>query len=181
MALQVFWQHFFNKDKTQNILNKEKDGQSKGKGVNFLSPHNKQRSSHLLQQMRSECHNWIWESKIPDSLFVCVNNFVQNILVKLVSMAGTGFFYTTTKNPQATRKLFLRKYDPHLGTHTLFRVWIVDPNSNFTPPPFSQSMGCFFCVCVWGGNGHVQGLIRWAIYNRKKELAEAKGSNWDWN
>jgi len=37
-------------------------------------------------------------------------------------MAGTGYFYTTTKNPTATRKLFLRKYDPKLGTHTLFKV-----------------------------------------------------------
>ncbi|ELR13099.1 ribosomal protein L33, putative [Acanthamoeba castellanii str. Neff] len=45
----------------------------------------------------------------------------QNMVVKLVSMAGTGFFYTTTKNPAATRKLFLQKYDPMLGSHTLFR------------------------------------------------------------
>jgi large subunit ribosomal protein L33 len=44
------------------------------------------------------------------------------MVVKLVSMAGTGFFYTTTKNPAATRKLFLQKYDPMLGSHTLFRV-----------------------------------------------------------
>lgn len=43
------------------------------------------------------------------------------MVVKLVSMAGTGFFYTTTKNPAATRKLFLQKYDPMLGSHTLFR------------------------------------------------------------
>lgn len=44
------------------------------------------------------------------------------MVVKLVSMAGTGYFYTTTKNPSATRKLFLQKYDPVLRTHTLFRV-----------------------------------------------------------
>ena len=35
------------------------------------------------------------------------------VLIKLVSTAGTGFFYTTKKNPRkTTEKLALRKYDP---------------------------------------------------------------------
>eukprot|EP01032_Pedospumella_encystans_P028604 gene28604-32306_t len=35
---------------------------------------------------------------------------VKTILIKLVSTAGTGFFYTTTKNPRnVTRKLALKK------------------------------------------------------------------------
>jgi large subunit ribosomal protein L33 len=35
------------------------------------------------------------------------------IKIKLVSEAGTGFYYTTTKNPRnSTEKLRLRKFDP---------------------------------------------------------------------
>jgi|TARA_B110000459_G_C16426328_1_gene409772 large subunit ribosomal protein L33 len=35
------------------------------------------------------------------------------ILIRLVSSAGTGFFYTTSINPRnTTGKLRLRKYDP---------------------------------------------------------------------
>lgn len=35
------------------------------------------------------------------------------ILIRLVSTAGTGYFYTTTINPRnTTQKLRLRKYDP---------------------------------------------------------------------
>ena len=35
------------------------------------------------------------------------------VLFKLVSTAGTGYFYTGEKNVKyATRKLMLRKYDP---------------------------------------------------------------------
>jgi large subunit ribosomal protein L33 len=43
------------------------------------------------------------------------------IVVKLVSMAGTGYFYTTRKNAQLQKKLLLRKYDPIIRQHTLFR------------------------------------------------------------
>ena len=40
------------------------------------------------------------------------------VLIKLVSTAGTGFFYTTKKNPRkTTEKLALRKYDPKVGKH----------------------------------------------------------------
>jgi large subunit ribosomal protein L33 len=48
---------------------------------------------------------------------------VKGGVIKLVSLAGTGFFYATRKNPKAaTKKLLLRKYDPFLQRHTLFRV-----------------------------------------------------------
>ena len=37
----------------------------------------------------------------------------KTILVKMLSTAGTGFFYTTKKNPRnVAQKLMLRKYDP---------------------------------------------------------------------
>lgn len=37
------------------------------------------------------------------------------ILVRMVSTAGTGYFYTTEKNPRnTTSKMQLRKYDPKI-------------------------------------------------------------------
>lgn len=44
------------------------------------------------------------------------------VLIKLVSTAGTGFFYTTKKNPRSTtEKLSLRKYDPKVRKHVEFK------------------------------------------------------------
>ena len=44
------------------------------------------------------------------------------ILVKLVSTAGTGYFYVAKKNPrQMTDKLQFRKYDPRARKHVLFK------------------------------------------------------------
>ncbi|MEO0392300.1 MAG: 50S ribosomal protein L33 [Pseudomonadota bacterium] len=44
------------------------------------------------------------------------------ILVKLVSTAGTGYFYVAKKNPrQMTEKLQFRKYDPRARKHVLFK------------------------------------------------------------
>lgn len=42
--------------------------------------------------------------------------------IKLVSSAGTGFFYTTTKNKKnTTGKLKLKKYDPVVRKHVVFK------------------------------------------------------------
>ena len=42
--------------------------------------------------------------------------------IKLESTAGTGYFYTTTKNRQKTTgKLELKKYDPKARKHVLFK------------------------------------------------------------
>jgi len=42
--------------------------------------------------------------------------------IKLVSTAGTGFFYTTTKNKKnTTGKLKLKKYDPVVRKHVVFK------------------------------------------------------------
>ena len=41
--------------------------------------------------------------------------------IKLVSTAGTGYFYTTTKNKKlSTEKLKLKKYDPKIRKHVDF-------------------------------------------------------------
>ncbi len=46
----------------------------------------------------------------------------SSILVKLVSTAGTGFYYTTKKNPRTqTEKLSFRKYDPVARKHVDFK------------------------------------------------------------
>lgn len=43
------------------------------------------------------------------------------IFIKLVSQAGTGFFYTTKKNPRnVPYKLQRIKYDPRVNQHVLF-------------------------------------------------------------
>lgn len=43
-------------------------------------------------------------------------------IIKLVSTAGTGHFYTTTKNPKLqSSKLELKKYDPVIRKHVLYR------------------------------------------------------------
>ncbi|MCY3852113.1 MAG: 50S ribosomal protein L33 [Gammaproteobacteria bacterium] len=42
--------------------------------------------------------------------------------VKLVSSAGTGHYYTTTKNKRtATGKLEIKKYDPVVRKHVLYK------------------------------------------------------------
>ena len=43
-------------------------------------------------------------------------------LVRLVSTAGTGYFYTTSKNRKTTPdKLVLKKYDPVVRKHVEFK------------------------------------------------------------
>ncbi|MFL2770018.1 MAG: 50S ribosomal protein L33 [Rhodospirillaceae bacterium] len=44
------------------------------------------------------------------------------IQIKLESTAGTGYFYTTKKNPRTmTEKLELKKYDPKVRKHVPFK------------------------------------------------------------
>ena len=42
--------------------------------------------------------------------------------IKLVSSAGTGHFYTTTKNKRNTpEKIEIKKYDPVVRKHVIFK------------------------------------------------------------
>ncbi len=45
----------------------------------------------------------------------------KTIIVKLVSSAGTGFYYTTTKTQGVEGKLELMKYDPVVRQKVLFK------------------------------------------------------------
>jgi large subunit ribosomal protein L33 len=47
---------------------------------------------------------------------------MPRILIKLVSTAGTGHFYTTTKNPKSkAEKLLIKKYDPKVRKHVDYK------------------------------------------------------------
>ncbi len=44
------------------------------------------------------------------------------VKIKLVSTAGTGYFYVTKKNPRnTTEKMVFRKYDPVVRKHVEFK------------------------------------------------------------
>ena len=46
----------------------------------------------------------------------------STLLIKLVSTAETGFYYVTKKNPRTlTEKMEVRKYDPVVRKHVLFK------------------------------------------------------------
>ena len=46
----------------------------------------------------------------------------NSIQIKLVSSAGTGYYYVTKKNPRtSTEKLEFRKFDPVARKHVLFK------------------------------------------------------------
>ena len=46
----------------------------------------------------------------------------NTVLIKMVSSAETGYYYVTKKNPRTkTEKLELRRYDPVVRKHVVFR------------------------------------------------------------
>jgi len=46
----------------------------------------------------------------------------MRVLIKLVSTAGTGHFYTTTKNQKAKpEKLEIKKFDPVARKHVVYK------------------------------------------------------------
>lgn len=47
---------------------------------------------------------------------------MARINIRLVSTAGTGHFYTTTKNPKTkTEKLLIKKFDPVVRKHVDYK------------------------------------------------------------
>jgi large subunit ribosomal protein L33 len=44
------------------------------------------------------------------------------VTIKLLSSAGTGYYYVTKKNPRnMTEKLEMKKYDPKIRKHVIFK------------------------------------------------------------
>ena len=47
---------------------------------------------------------------------------MARILIRLVSTAGTGHFYTTSKNPKTkAEKLVIKKFDPKIRKHVDYK------------------------------------------------------------
>ena len=47
---------------------------------------------------------------------------MARILIRLVSSAGTGHFYTTSKNPKTkTEKIEIKKFDPKARKHVMYK------------------------------------------------------------
>ncbi len=47
---------------------------------------------------------------------------MPRIIIKLVSSAGSGHFYTTTKNPKTkTEKIVMKKFDPTIRKHVDYK------------------------------------------------------------
>ena len=47
---------------------------------------------------------------------------MARILIRLVSSAGTGHFYTTSKNPKTkTEKIEIKKFDPKARKHVTYK------------------------------------------------------------
>lgn len=47
---------------------------------------------------------------------------MPRVLIKLVSTAGTGHFYTTSKNPKTkSEKIVIKKFDPKIRKHVEYK------------------------------------------------------------
>lgn len=47
---------------------------------------------------------------------------MARILIRLVSTAGTGHFYTTSKNPKTkSDKILIKKFDPKIRKHVEYK------------------------------------------------------------
>jgi large subunit ribosomal protein L33 len=47
---------------------------------------------------------------------------MPRVLIRLVSSAGTGHFYTTSKNPKTkTEKIEIKKFDPKIRKHVMYK------------------------------------------------------------
>lgn len=68
--------------------------------------------------------------------------------IKLVSTAGTGYFYTTTKNKRTMPgKMEIKKFDPKVRQHVLFKE--AKSNNRFLMKCPSTLMGIFVPARNW--------------------------------
>lgn len=58
--------------------------------------------------------------KLFGALHSCAMAKGKTVVIRLISNAGTGFFYTYRKNPRNVAKLQLMKHDPIVNKHVLF-------------------------------------------------------------
>lgn len=69
-----------------------------------------------------------WDSflRLSDLNLIRLREFImakgKREKIKLESTAGTGYFYTTTKNKRtSTGKMEIKKYDPKIRKHVIFK------------------------------------------------------------
>ena len=84
--------------------------------------------------------------------------------IKLLSTAGTGFFYVTKKNPRtSTEKLSFKKYDPVARKHVEFKETKIKYDSEpatspdlMTKPMPKRALATAWCLIdlhdCWGGH-----------------------------
>jgi large subunit ribosomal protein L33 len=59
---------------------------------------------------------------IPTPVLCMARGKGKTMAIKLVSTAGTGYFYTTRKNvTKSVEKVAFKKYDPVVRRHVLFK------------------------------------------------------------
>ena len=69
--------------------------------------------------------------------------------IKLVSSAGTGYYYTTTKNKRTmTEKLALKKFDPVVRKHVIFNEAKIKEFWFLKIQRSSSQDGLFLCLLV---------------------------------
>ena len=69
----------------------------------------------------------------------------NNIMIRLNSTADTGFFYVTKKNPRTmTGKLEVKKYDPVVRKHVLFKEGKIKKNQS-NSLLVAAALGPLFC------------------------------------
>ncbi len=92
----------------------------------------------------------------------------NSIQIKLVSSAGTGYYYVTKKNPRtSTEKLEFRKFDPVARKHVIFKeAKIKEPPAMAgisTAAPGAAVFGC--------GSGAERFLVKWKRPSRWQPVA----------
>ena len=84
----------------------------------YGSPLNTQDFTHRPNNTKTEQY-WDWAEGNCRTKIMAKS---ATILIKLVSTADTGFYYVTKKNPRnQTEKMEMRKYDPVVRKHVVFK------------------------------------------------------------
>ena len=79
---------------------------------------------HNLAKVGVEGSSPFARSRVFENFTVIVMAKGPVIAIKLLSSAGTGYFYVTKKNPRTmAQKLELKKYDPKIRKHVLFKEY----------------------------------------------------------
>ena len=75
-------------------------------------------------------------------------------LIKLVSTAGTGHYYTTDKNKKNTPdKLVFKKYDPVVRKHVEYKEAKIKYTGGFDQIKKNRQMPVFFCLVDYCDTG----------------------------